>query len=173
MRTFSSWSLAIGLASPGIAHADPLADLRKVVAIQQAQIAELKARLDGNLNLRAHEISTLTGSKVPSTAPNQNLGTENPQSTPSCSLANATDVAGNVQIQTGVSPKAGLECSINFAENYALPPVCMLTATAPNAVLSFGNAYITTSIGQLRIMSASTPGDNTVYNFAYRCIQTQ
>jgi hypothetical protein len=123
----------------------------------------------GTVHFNAHLKSTQ--SVVPTAVVNANAG-----SGATCSLTDATDSAGNVDlVTTASSPAAGDQCDITFTQVYAVAPVCVLSAISPNGsllVVSDG-IYFSTSTTALTINFANADLVGNTYDWSYHCVETQ
>lgn len=107
----------------------------------------------------------------PVATPNPNAGTG-----ATCTLTNATDVAGNVDlVTTAVSSNAGDQCDITFNQTYVVAPVCVLSPTSPEgALLNVSDGiYFTTTTTTLTINFANNDALGNTYDWSYHCVETQ
>lgn len=88
-----------------------------------------------------------------------------------CTLSNATDVAGQVNITTGASAVAtGSYCSVAFNKTYNVAPICVLTP-AGNTLSS--SVYVGSSTTAMTINFAVAGGNSTSYLENFHCMETQ
>ena len=112
-----------------------------------------------------------TQTTAPVATVNANAGTG-----ATCSLTDATDVAGNIALTTtATSPASGAQCSIAFNKAYAVAPICTVTNTNSNSVLfSVTNGvYFTTTTTTLVINYANADAIGHANTMSYNCIETQ
>lgn len=89
----------------------------------------------------------------------------------SASVANATDVAGQISLTTGtVGLSTGSYATLTFNKPYAVAPICVLTP-AGSALSS--NVYVTSTTTTMTINFALAGGVTTTYLLNYHCIETQ
>lgn len=103
---------------------------------------------------------------TPTSAPTANTG-----STGSCTLTNATDLAGQVTIITdGSGIAAGNNCDITFQQAYVTAPICVITHAnnPPSAVVPYVTA--TTTDLTINFGAAASATDEFVFN--YHCFET-
>lgn len=112
-----------------------------------------------------------TQATAPIATVNSNAGTG-----ATCSVSNATDVAGSISLTTAaLLSSAGVECSVAFNKTYAVAPICMLSATNANAVLDsvIQGVFLTASTTGLAINFANTDAVGRSYSWNFTCIETQ
>lgn len=112
-----------------------------------------------------------TQTTAPTAAPNANAGTG-----ASCSVSNATDVAGKISLTTtAVLSNSGAECAVTFNSAYGVAPICTVTPTSANAVVDsvIQGVYFTTSTSALTINFANIDAVGRTYTWAYQCVETQ
>lgn len=89
----------------------------------------------------------------------------------SCSVANATDTAGQISITTGtVGLSTGGYCKVNFNLAYGVAPICMLT---PASSTLSTNVYVTSTVNDATVNFAIAGGVTSTYLINYNCIETQ
>lgn len=89
----------------------------------------------------------------------------------SCSVANATDMAGKVSITTGtLGISTGSYCTVTFNIAYAVAPICILTPA--NSTLST-SVYVTSTTTTMSVNFAAAGGVTSTYALNYNCIETQ
>lgn len=112
-----------------------------------------------------------TQTSAPSATVNANAGTGG-----TCTLANGTDIAGQLTVTTtAVSPGSGEQCKITFNAAYAVAPICLISPVSANganlAVIS--GVYVTSSTTIMSINFASADATGHAYIYNYHCIETQ
>lgn len=112
-----------------------------------------------------------TQTTAPTAAPNANAGTG-----ATCTVSNATDMAGTINLTTtAVSPASGAQCAVTFNKSYNVAPICTVTPANANAVLfSVTNGeYFTTTLSTLVVnySNADSVGHSNVWS--YHCVETQ
>lgn len=94
----------------------------------------------------------------------------------SASLTNATDVAGNIEIDLGtLTLAAGAQAIVTFNQTYAVAPIVLLTptnATAASNVAVFG-VYTTSSTSTFTVNFASAGVALSTLKWNYQVIETQ
>lgn len=128
-------------------------------------IERFRIKQTGQTNLiNSHLKSTQT--TVPTAAATANAGTG-----ASCSVANATDMAGQITITTGtVGISIGSYCTITFNSTYAVAPICLLTPASSTISTS---VYVTSSVSTMDIGFSVAGGISTTYLMNYHCFETQ
>lgn len=112
-----------------------------------------------------------TQTVAPTAVVNSNAGTG-----ATCTVSNATDVAGSVTLTTtGVLSSSGDECDVTFNLAYGVAPRCTTTPNSANAVLDsvVQGVYFTTTTAVLSINFANTDAVGRTYSWFYHCIETQ
>lgn len=89
----------------------------------------------------------------------------------SCSIADATDLDGQVTITTGTLPSIGAYCAVNFNLAYNVAPICQLTPASASSSLSA--YYATSSTSALTINLNVALGATIAYVYNYHCAETQ
>lgn len=93
-----------------------------------------------------------------------------------CTLSNATDMAGTINLTTTVvAPAAGEQCKVNFSTAYGVAPICVFSpadADASNFAVIQG-VYGTSSTTIFSINFATAELTGRTYNWTYRCTETQ
>lgn len=118
------------------------------------------------IELKVHLKSTGT---APSATPDANAGTS-----ATCTVSQATDMAGTVQLVTGsVGWAAGAQCAITFAIPYGIAPKCQLTPGNSNAALAALNFYATKTVSDLTLNFINPDLVATTYEWDYSCVETQ
>lgn len=123
----------------------------------------------GNLILAKHLKSTQSGTTT--VAANANAGTG-----ASASLANATDIAGQVSLTTGtISFSTGSQVDISFAVSYAVAPIVTLTSASSTAALNLvaKAVYVTSTTDGFSINFGVADLSSNTYLFNYHVIETQ
>lgn len=108
---------------------------------------------------------------VPTAAATTNAGTG-----ATCTLTNATDIAGNVElVTTSIAPSLGIVCNITFNVPYAVAPVCTFSPTDTTAALATvtQGIFTTTSTTALSINFTNADIIGRTFDWSYRCIETQ
>jgi hypothetical protein len=104
---------------------------------------------------------------IPTTAINANAGNAG-----SITLANATDVAGKITINTkGTGMAAGTQATITFNVTYNVAPIVVLTPA--NAKATLIQAYVTTTATTFSVSFNVAGGNNDDHEFYYHVIETQ
>lgn len=116
-----------------------------------------------------HIKSTIT--TPPTAAVNANAGTG-----ATCSLTNATDTAGYINLtSTATSPAAGTQCTVSFNAAYGVAPICLFSsanaAASSQAVLN--GVSLTTTVSSAAVVFANSDITGHIYKWAYHCIETQ
>lgn len=94
-----------------------------------------------------------------------------------CTLANASDVAGTVSLTTGtLSTVAGTQCTINFNKAYGVAPICAFSPANANSASLVATKQInfpdaSTSAQTVNFGVAETTG--TAYKWKFHCVETQ
>lgn len=89
----------------------------------------------------------------------------------SASIANATDTAGVITINTGtLGVSTGDYADITFNAAYAVAPICVLTPA--NSTIST-SVYVTSSTTGFSVNFALAGGISSTYVLNYHCIETQ
>lgn len=89
----------------------------------------------------------------------------------SCSVAHATDNAGQISITTGSgSVSTGAYCIVSFNAAYGVAPICSLTAAG--SMLST-SVYVTSTVNDTTANFAGPASTGTTYLLNYSCIETQ
>lgn len=87
-----------------------------------------------------------------------------------CTVGQATDIAGTVTITTGTGSSSGAQCLLAFGHSYHAAPSCSLTPA--NAAAAVAQGWVGTTTTGLTISNTSAV-DSTVYLWNYQCIETQ
>lgn len=137
------------------------------VAINGAQALDVTA---GVLTLKA-EMHLKSVGTAPTATVNANAGTG-----ATCSVANASDIAGTINlVTTAVSPGTGEQCKVNFNASYGVAPVCLIqgisAVTIAQAVLA--QEYVTTNSVKLSVNFGASDATGHTYSWMYHCIETQ
>lgn len=105
---------------------------------------------------------------APTTTPNANSGTS-----ATCTVSNASDLAGQIQIVTGSAAwAAGAQCAMTFNVAYDTAPKCVMFPVNANASLAGTNTYLTKSTTALTINFANADTAATAYQWDYHCVET-
>lgn len=100
--------------------------------------------------------------------------TANAGSSGSCTIANFTDVAGEITITTdGSGLAAGDVCNLNFGQAFVTAPICSLTPANANAASNTTVTFLTRSTTAMTINFANAGAAATSYTYNYFCIETQ
>lgn len=105
----------------------------------------------------------------PSANPTANAG-----STGTCTIANATDVAGQITVTpSGSGIAAGDVCVVSFGQTFVTAPICSLTPANSDAAVNAPQVFVTraTTDFTLNFVNAGSSATSYVYNFF--CIETQ
>lgn len=108
---------------------------------------------------------------APTATVNANAGTG-----ATCTLSNASDVAGTINLTTtAVASAAGEQCKVNFNAAYGVAPICTFSAASANAVNFevIQGAYQTTTTAKLSLNFATAELVGRTYNWSYICVETQ
>lgn len=128
-------------------------------------IERVRVTNDGIVKITDGHLKTVQ-TTAPTALVNANAGTGG-----SCSVNNATDVAGQISVTTGtLGISTGSYCAITFNKTYAVAPICLFTPA--NASLST-SVYATSSTSALTVNFAAAGGISTTYLLNYHCIETQ
>jgi len=127
-------------------------------ALNASAITVTSLQINGDTTFQHHIYSTGSIPKDSSTSAIGAAGT---------SSVNGTDTAGNVNVNTGVSPSAGCLVQITFAQSYATTPYIALTPVGQAAGSS--GYYITKSYTGFSICENNPPA-NTPMSFDYQVI---
>lgn len=93
-----------------------------------------------------------------------------------CTVSNATDVAGFVTLTTtNTASASGEQCRVNFAVSYGVAPVCTFSPVGPNPALFsvVQGIYMSSGLSNLFINFANADATGRPYTFAYHCVETQ
>jgi hypothetical protein len=94
--------------------------------------------------------------------------------TGTCTVAHATDNAGQVTITPGgTGIAAGAQCFIVFNASYAVAPICQITAAAAVDLTDVISPYVTSTTDHLVMNFNTAPTTAHVYVYNYQCIETQ
>lgn len=108
----------------------------------------------------------------PTATVNANAGTG-----ATCTLSNATDSAGTINLTTtAVSPATGTQCTINFNKAYGVAPICGIYSASDNSSLFWVSSAInmpdsTTTTAIVRFGATDAVGHT--YKFKYLCVETK
>lgn len=108
---------------------------------------------------------------APTATVNANAGT-----LATCTLSNASDVAGKINLTTtATAPAAGTQCTITFNKAYGVAPHCVFSANNNNAVLFAvaNGVFITTTTTTLIVGYANADALGHANNWMYHCLETQ
>lgn len=112
-----------------------------------------------------------TQTTAPTAAVNANAGTG-----ATCTVSNASDVAGAINLTTtAVSPAAGVQCTVTFNKAYGVAPICVTTPDNNNSILfSVANgSFFTTTTTTLVINYANADAVGHANVWSYHCMETQ
>lgn len=116
-----------------------------------------------------HIKTTMT--TVPTATVNANAGTG-----ASCTLSNASDTAGTINLTTtATSPASGVQCAVNFNKGYNVAPICSLTPSNANAA-SIGvssQVFVSSTTGVLNVNYGVADASGHADTWTYHCIETQ
>lgn len=88
-----------------------------------------------------------------------------------CTIANATDRAGEVTITTGtLGLSTGSYCQVSFNKAYVVAPICTLTPASSTISTS---VYVTRATGNINLNFAVAGGITSTYVINYQCEETQ
>lgn len=108
---------------------------------------------------------------APTATVNANAGTG-----ATCTLSNASDVAGKINLTTtATAPAAGTQCTITFNKAYGVAPICVFSSNNNNAALfAVANGeFITTTTTTLVVGYANADTLGHASNRMYHCLETQ
>lgn len=89
----------------------------------------------------------------------------------SCSISNASDVAGKITVVTGtIGISTGAYCVVSFDKPYGVAPICILTPASSTLSTS---VYVTSTVNDLTINFAVAGGITSTYVENYFCVETQ
>ena len=89
----------------------------------------------------------------------------------SCSVSAATDVAGQIEIDTGTTGlSTGSYCKVTFNSAYGVAPICVLTPA--NSTIS-NDLYVTSTTTDFDVNFAVAGGISSTYLINYHCLETQ
>lgn len=123
------------------------------------------------LSMRGGHIRNVN-TTAPTAVVNANAGTGG---SPTCTLTNASDAGGRVNLTTGTSAwAAGTQCTITFNKAYATAPSCVFS---PNDVDSANKAVtqqinFTTTTTTMLVSFGAADNAQTTYNWMYLCMET-
>lgn len=128
-------------------------------------IERVRLKSDGRFALvNSHLQSSQT--TAPTAVVNANAGTG-----ATCTVSNATDMAGKITIVTGtLGVSAGSYCDVTFNAAYVTAPICTLTPAS--ATLST-SVYVTSTTTTLSPSFAVAGGISSTYVLNYNCVETQ
>lgn len=112
-----------------------------------------------------------TQTTAPTATVNANAGTG-----ATCTLSNASDVAGKINLTTtAVSPAAGTQCIITFNKAYGVAPICVVSAASNNSALfsAANGSNFTTTTTTLLVVYANSDAVGHANSWTYHCIETQ
>lgn len=105
---------------------------------------------------------------APTTTPNANAGTG-----ATCTVAQATDTAGTIELVTGSGAwAAGVQCDMNFNLTYNTAPKCVITPVNNNAALASLNTFLTKSTTAMSLNFVNADVAATTYQWDYHCVET-
>jgi hypothetical protein len=94
-----------------------------------------------------------------------------------CTLADATDVAGTINLTTGsASFSTGAQCTVTFnaALTYGVAPICVWSPASATAAASARQIYVpNASTASFTVDFGSAEVTSTAYALKYHCIETQ
>lgn len=159
--------IAYDPATPSYWASAPATVKEALDAIASGGLRPPSFQVNGHLTLlNGHQVSHQT--TPPSTTVHANAGTS-----ATCSVAQATDVAGSLTLVTGSAAWAsGEQCKVNFDAAYALAPKCQLTATNAPAAAATLNVYLSKTTADVSINFDSADVAATTYTWDYRCDET-
>lgn len=105
---------------------------------------------------------------APTTTVNANAGTG-----ATCTVAQATDTAGTIELVTGSgSWAAGVQCAMNFNLTYNTAPKCVITPVNNNAALAALNTFLTKSTTAMSLNFVNADTAATTYQWDFHCVET-
>lgn len=142
-------------------------------SLQTGQIRPSHALIGGSPASAANAVLVVdnghtkyTQTTAPTAVVNANAG-----SGATCTVANATDLSGEVTITTGtVGVVAGNYCQINFNRSFNVAPICTLT---PASSTLSSSTYVIRALTNINIGFAVAGVLSSTYVMNYSCIETQ
>jgi hypothetical protein len=134
------------------------------------RIGAAAAATNANLIFKDGHLKS-TQTTAPVATVNANAGTS-----ATCTLSNATDSAGTINLTTtATSPASGAQCSMAFNKTYNVAPICVLSSkNTDSALFAVSNgSYFTTSTSALVVNYANADIVGHTNNWAYHCVETQ
>lgn len=107
-------------------------------------------------------------SSAPSAAPTGSAGTG-----ATCSVSNATDVAGFINFTAGIGATTGAMCNVTFNVSFGTAPICIFSAANQQSSSDIGNGNFVTSTTTDLILNEVAPITGNAQVWAYHCIETQ
>lgn len=128
-------------------------------------VEHLRIKQSGEVTLvNSHLKSTQT--TPPTTTVQANAGTG-----ATCTVANATDKAGQITVTTGtIGISTGAYCDLNFNAAYGVAPICVLTPASSTLSTS---VYVTSTTAKVTVNFGVAGGISSTYLINYNCIETQ
>lgn len=93
-----------------------------------------------------------------------------------CTMSNATDVAGGINITSGtITLAAGAECIVTFNKAYGAAPRCVMWPNSSATALAIASAgqYVTSTTTTMTVNFGAAPVLSTAYSWNYYCVETQ
>lgn len=128
-------------------------------------IERFRIKQSGQTTLvNSHLKSTQTS--PPTAAPQASAGTG-----ATCTLARATDKAGEITVTTGtLGLSTGSYCRVSFLKAYDIVPICTLTPASSTLSTS---VYVSQTVNDMDINFAVAGGISSTYVINYHCEETQ
>lgn len=107
---------------------------------------------------------------APTVAVNANAGVGG-----TCTLSNASDTAGKINLTTGTATLSGVQATITFNKTYAVAPMVTLTSANGNAAtnLVLAGVFVTSTTTTMVINFATAGVISTAFVWTYHVIETQ
>lgn len=130
-----------------------------------ATVEHLRIKQSGETQLtNSHLKSIQTTPPTVTVEPNAGTGA-------TCTIANATDKAGEVTITTGtIGVSTGSYCQVNFNQAYTVAPICTLTPASSTLSTS---TYVSRATANINLSFAVAGGISNTYVINYHCEETQ
>lgn len=108
---------------------------------------------------------------APTATVNANAGTG-----ATCTLSNASDVAGKINLTTtATAPASGIQCTVTFNKTYGVAPICTVTPSNNNSVLFAvaNGVFFTTTTTTLLVNYANSDTLGHANVFMFHCLESQ
>lgn len=171
-RTASAWSTGYGAAIQ-VEAKESVTDTTNGAEIIFSATPNTTATPIERLRIKQSGETTLVNSHLKSTQTTAPVATvqAGAGTGAACSVANATDVAGQISVTTGtLGLSTGSYCQIAFNQTFGVAPICLLTPS--NSTLST-SVYVTSTTTTMDLNFAAAGGISSTYLINYHCIETQ